>query len=743
MANYLKLFTFVFFSINTYGQAPYIVKNSSETIKLDGILDEETWKNANVMTGFKQYFPNDKNPAKYDTEVRMYTDDKHIYIAAKMISKGKKYIIPSYRRDFRAGGNDNITFCFDTFSDRTNAFMFGTNPYGVQREGLVFNGGLDNGFLNLYWDNKWKVATSIEDGAWYFEAAIPFSTLRFKDGSDSWYFKMYRFDTQANETTLNVAMPQSQIVMAIGYSDKIVFEKTLQKTRANISFIPYVSSRVAKDYEKVNPNDGFKAGIGFDAKVGISSGLNLDITVNPDFSNVEADRQIVNLTRFDVNLPEQRQFFLENSDLFTGFGSTLSNPFLPPTGTLAVGNQLYSPFFSRNIGIGKDAVTGLAVQNRINYGLRLSGKVNNTLRIGALNTQTANDESRGITGDNFSVLAVQKTIFQRSNIAAIFANKFSNKTNELGSRGVNSVAGLEYNLQSINNRWQGKAFYHRSFDETQLSNAFAHGVSLSYNTKKLIARWAHDWLGKGFNAAIGFVPRNNFIHINPTVGLNFFPKNTILNRVSVGYTFDQYISRGIGETDRKTGPFVLIAFQNTMRVLASVNQNYTYLFTDFDVLRSNRKLPLLPKETGYTYYTFESNLVTDLRKKIYLNINPIIGQYYDGRIIALSGNLNYRYQPYGLLAINYSYNDIKVSKGNNKVYVIGPSLDLTLSRKLFFTNLVQYNSQIQNFNINSRLQYRFAPVSDLFLVFTDNHNTETWMPKNKAIFLKLNYWFSL
>ncbi len=738
---YLLLFLYV--PLSVMAQKPYTVKYIDSKITLDGVLDEAAWQNAEVLTGFNQYFPNDKNKAKFDTEVRIMSDDKNIYIAAKMHSKGKKYVIPSLKRDFRAGGNDNITFCFDTFSDRTNAFMFGTNPYGVQREGLLFNGGLDNGFLNLFWDNKWKVETSIEDKAWYFEAIVPLSTLRYKDGSDSWYFKMYRFDTQANETTLNVAMPQSQIVMAIGYSDKIVFEKPLKKSSGSISFIPYVAANVTKDFEAKEPKNIPKSNIGFDAKVGISSGLNLDITVNPDFSNVEADRQIVNLTRFDVNLPEQRQFFLENSDLFTAFGTVVSNPFLPPTGSLGVGNQLYSPFFSRNIGIGKDTTTGLSVPNRINYGLRLSGKVSNTLRIGALNTRTANDDSRGIVGDNFSVLAIQKTVFQRSNISAIFSNKFANKANELGSRNVNSVAGLEYNLQSINNKWQGKIFYHKSFDELRVAKSFAHGAVLTYNTKKFIARWSHDWLGKGFNAAVGFVPRTNFVHINPTVGRNFFPKSKIFNRISVGYTLDQYFSKTIGETDRKTGPFVLVAFQNTMRVLMSANQNFTYLFNDFDVLRSNKKLPSLPKQTSYTYYTFESNIVSDLRKKLFLNINPVIGQYYDGNIASVSGNANFRMQPYGILGMTYSYNNINVSTGKNKVFVLGPSLDLTLSKKLFFTNLVQYNSIIKNFNINSRLQYRFAPVSDLFLVYTDNYNTETWMPKSRAVFFKLNYWLSL
>jgi hypothetical protein len=277
----------------------------------------------------------------------------------------------------------------------------------------------------------------------------------------------------------------------------------------------------------------------------------------------------------------------------------------------------------------------------------------------------------------------------------------------------------------------------------QQENPFATGLLLNYNTRKFIAKWSHDYLGKGFNAEAGFVPRGNFFHFNPTFGFNFFPKSKVLNRYSFGVNYDQYESKGIGVTDRKAGPFVLLAFQNTTRLLTTFSQNFTYLFKDFDALRSNGSLPKLKAGNSYTYYTIDANFVTDQRKTISLNFNPLFGQYYDGRIISMTGNLNYRFQPFGLVALNYSYNDIKLSTGKNKVYVIGPNIDFTMSKKLFWTNYVQYNSQFKNLNVNSRLQWRFAPVSDFFLVYSDNYNSEIWLPKNRALFAKFTYWLSL
>ncbi len=738
-----KLLLIYIFSTTAFSQSPYMVKYTNAKIELDGKQNEIEWKNAQVLNCFQQYFPDDKAMAVYDTEIKILFDDKNIYVAAKMYSKDKNYIVPSLRRDFRAGGSDNITFTFDTFSDFTNGFSFGTNPYGVQREALIYGGGTDNSFLNLYWDNKWKSESFIDDDAWYCEMAIPLSTFRYKDKSDLWNFKCYRFDTQSNESTTLIPMTQNQIIMSLGFAIPIEFEKPLRKSGSNISFIPYLIGKNTNNFEKPSNSDGLKAGIGFDAKVGVTSGLNLDITVNPDFSNVQVDKQVVNLTRFDLNLPEQRQFFLENADLFTGYGSVITNPYVPSSGTAVIGNQLFSPFFSRSIGISLDSTTGQTVQSRIDYGLRLSGKIDNNWRIGILNTQTGKKKDLGIEAQNYTVLSVQRKIFDRSNIAAIFVNKFNVNPSDNGGSIFNRVAGLEYNLNSKDNHWQGKAYYHHSFSSIQAEKPLAHGAVLNYTIKKFTAKWSHDVVGRGFNAESGFVPRNDYVHLNPTFGFNSFPNSKHLNRYSYGIAYDQYQSKTLGLTDLKAGPFLFLGFQNSGSLLASINQNYTYLFKAFDVLRSNNKTQFLNQGSSFIYQTLELNFVSDRRKIISHNFIPIIGTYYDGRIISLSGSVLYRFQPYGLLTFNYTYNDIKVSTGSNKVTVLGPNLDLTLSRSIFWTSYVQYNSQFKNMNVNSRLQWRFAPVSDFFLVYTDNYNTDSWMPKNRAIFAKLTYWFSL
>ena len=743
-----KILSFLLlFSTNLIAQNEnYLVKFTDNKIKADGILNEPIWSETESMGDFWQYFPKDSSKAKYQTEIRMVYDNKNIYISAKCFVKGNKFVVPSLRRDYRAGGNDNVTFVFDTFSDGTNGLLFGMNPLGVMREALLFNGGTDNSFFSEYWDNKWVGDSKIYPNYWTSELIIPFSTLRFNENSKVWKFKSYRFDTQGNETSSLNKIPQNQIIMNLGYSMNIEFENKLKRSGTNIALIPYLAMGQSTDFiNPKNPNNGTKFNYGLDAKVAVTSGLNLDLTINPDFSTVEADRQVINLTRFDINLPEQRQFFLENSDLFSGFGSYNVNPFLPPQGNFGgTGNQILSPFFSRQIGIAKDSVTGLGVQNRILYGARLSGKLDNNWRIGFLNSQTAKDEFKRISGANFTVASVQRKVFGRSNIAAILINKQTlNPELGLNTSKFNRVAGLEYNIGSSNNRWTGKAFYHQTFSEVSKKQAFANGLSLTYNVLKYTAKWQHDWVGNGFESEVGFVPRKDFFHVSPTFGLNFYPRTKKVNRFSVGIAFDQYSMPSVGVTDRTAGPFMSMLFQNTSRFLLSVNQNYTYLFRDFDALRSNDKLPFLPRKTSYTYYNVSLNYTTDQRKKLWLFATPTVGQYYNGQIASLSGSLNYRYQPYMALAMNFTYNYIDLPVATNKVLLIGPRFDLTFTKKLFFTTFAQYNSQFKNMNLNTRLQWRFAPVSDFFIVYVDNYNTANWQSRSRSIQAKLTYWFSL
>jgi hypothetical protein len=202
----------------TQSATPYKVNFTTEKIKIDGILDESVWQHTPNVGSFWQYFPSDTIKAVYQTDVKITYDSKYIYLSAKCYARNNKYVVLSYRRDYRAGANDNVSFVFDTFNDRTNAFLFGTNPLGVMREALLYNGATDNTFFSEFWDNKWVAESKIYDNYWTTEIAIPFTTLRFKEATTQWLFKAYRFDTQINEQSTVAQIPQNQLIMNLGYS---------------------------------------------------------------------------------------------------------------------------------------------------------------------------------------------------------------------------------------------------------------------------------------------------------------------------------------------------------------------------------------------------------------------------------------------------------------------------------------------------------------------------------------------
>ena len=721
--------TFSSFAQNErYIPQPFEVKTTTEKIKIDGILDEKTWQNTNPTGEFWQYFPTDTLKAKQQTEVKISFDDKYIYVSAKCYSKNNKYIIPSNRRDFRAGGNDNISFVFDTFNDKTNAVLFGMNPYGVMREALISNGGSDTQYFNTFWDNKWQGQSKIYDGFWTCEIAIPFSTLRFSEGSQRWNFLSYRFDTQTNETSSTTRIPQVQLIFNLAFTAPMLFEKPLKKSGANISLIPYVAGSSLSDFEKNNPSSGNKITVGGDAKVGITSGLNLDLTVNPDFSNVEADRQVTNLTRFDISYPEQRQFFLENSDLFTNFGSDNANP-----------------FFSRRIGIAIDSASGINVQNKINFGARISGKLNDNWRVGIMGVQTGEDKFKGISATNFIVGAIQRKIFSRSNIAFLLVDKnVLNPEIGRGANAFNRVAGLEYNLASSDNRWAGKLYHHLSYSPVNQGDNFSNGSNLSYFSRKFRFDWLHEWVGKGYNAEVGFVPRNDFFHFSPVARLNFYPNGKLMNRYDLGVGYDQVSVAGYGTTDRQISLGANLSFQNTARLFILLLNNYTSLYNySFNPLRNNKSDSNLQSGSNFTYNNVKIDYISDQRRKISSFITANIGEYYNGTIAGFSGAASYRYQPYGAVTLNFNYNHITSPTTKNDIFLIGPKVDLTFTKSVFWTTFVQYNSQFDNMNINSRFQWRFAPVSDFFLVYTDNYNTINGLAKNRALFAKITYWFNV
>ncbi|WP_347924694.1 DUF5916 domain-containing protein [Pontimicrobium sp. SW4] len=721
------LFTvFIGFSQNK----SFTVKYIDTPIVLDGNLEESVWNDAESATNFWQYFPTDSLQATQQADIKMLFDDTNLYIGMKVNAPSNNFVIPSLRRDFRAGGSDNITLMFDTFNDGTNAFIFGTNPAGVQREILLSGGGNELRGFNGAWDTKWRSETVVHDNYYTVEWIIPFSAFKYREGETKWRFNSYHFDTQANERNTWMQIPQNQPIFSLAYMGDMIFEKPLGNSKTPISIIPYVNGLIGKDYENGITTEDFK--YGGDAKMTIGNSMNLDLTVNPDFSQVEVDQQVTNLTRFEVSLPERRQFFIENSDLFADFGN----------------DRDANPFFSRRIGIARD-VDGNSIENDIIAGARLSGKISNNLRLGILNMQTAEDVANEIPATNNAVITAQHKLFNRSNISFMFINKQATKDYDFlaNEDKYNRVFGLDYRLASEDNTWIGKYFFHKSFSPDTSGKDISSGATTEYNSKNWNLSFGAIYVGDNFRSDLGFIRRTDVFKISPKIERVFWPKTGAIQKHSIT-VMPFYLWRP--ELDFEKSDHTIVTswkaeMKNTSNIELQMFNRFTHLYDSFDPTRTDGGIPL-PGNKGYHYTSFEASYRSDQRKALSFNIQPSIGQFYNGKKYSLGGTMSWRLQPYFLASIQVNYDKINLPNPypDASIWLIGPKFDVTFNKNIFWATFIQYSTQRDNFSINTRLQWRFAPLSDLFVVYNDNYFTDNiFAPRVRSFNVKLTYWLNI
>ena len=705
------------------------IQKAQGEITIDGKLDEVDWKNADVAKDFQQTFPFDSSLAATSTEVMLTYDDKNLYVAAICYDELEgDYVIQSLKRDYSFPVSDAFAVFIDPFDDGANGFSFAVNPLGVQREGLLQNGG---GFgVTTAWDNRWFSETRIEKGKWVVEMKIPFKSIRYKSDITQWGINFARNDLKRNESSTWSWVQRGQNVANMAYTGKLLWDAPPKKAGANISLIPYGIVGVNHDYE-VEKETKVPWNLGLDAKVAITSSLNLDLTIRPDFSQVEVDRQITNLSRFSLFFPEQRQFFIENNDLFARFGFSRIRP-----------------FFSRRIGLQR----GQAVP--ILGGFRLSGKVNQNWRIGFMSMQTEGGVPEGELSQNFTVAAVQRRVFKRSNIGMIFVNKqaFDNFRPDWSE--YNRLVGLDFDLASANGKWQGKAFYHHSFSPGDAAFVGANATWLMYRSANVTAHWNHEYVNENYNAEVGFVPRlsrfnpetgqvekRTYWRLEPSIEHRFYPKNgSVVNYHAPGVYYDGFFDENFGETDRQVQFFYKVKFTNTSYLEVNYNELFTKLFFDTDVTFTDQQSI---GKGGYDYRSGRVFYKTDARKRLNGSASVEYGSYYSGQKLTSGLTVNYRAQPWGIFSIQYDQNEIWLPTGQKaSLHLIGPKFEFSFTKSIFLTTFFQYNTQQDNFNINARFQWRFRPMSDVYLVYTDNYD-QTLSVKNRAVVVKLIWWITL
>ena len=711
-------------AVTARGQKVYGVTTASDEINPDGLLLERTWHEAPVSSGFKQKFPTDSAEAIWSTEVRLAYDNDFIYIAAVCITSpaDEKQVTTLYR-DFPFAQNDAFAVLLNPFNDKLMGFSFEVTPFNSQGERLISNGGNNESGIDPGWDNKWYSGTSLTDSSWVVEIAIPFKTLRYKQEVTRWGINFVRNNLASNEISVWNPVPINLPWEALNYCGTLSFDRKTLPQMSNYSIIPSTTVSLRQDFE--DSNQGLEAIFtpSLDAKIGVTTALNVDATLNPDFSQIDVDRQQLNIGRFELSFPERRQFFIENSDLFASYG-----------------DPNVRPFFSRRIGIVRNG-QGLFENGPVAGGLRLTGKLGKRTRLGVMSVQTRDTEVDGdidgesvkVQGRNYTIGSFQQQVLRQSTLSALVIN-----SQELGNTpDFSRVAGAQANFISNDNQWQGQMFLFHHYDTATHANAY--GASIGRNSRNYGFSLGLTRIDEEFNPQAGFVPRGGIDFITFAPYLLLYPKNEKINRIDVFFDSNYTLNlRGtLLDASAFNGTFWL--FKNTSSALFAINHIYTRLNAPFDP--SNNDGLELESGSDFYYPRLVGRYQSDARKLMTFRLQAEHGRYFNGKITSMSGFINLRLQPHLLAGIDFTLNKIDLPSpfSDNLLALISPSARISVTNRLFITYISQYNTLQKNIGTNVRLQWRFRPVSDLFIVYTDNY-TDNFVLRNQTFSLKFVYW---
>jgi hypothetical protein len=711
------LFSAHIFAQKRNNKFQYHIHRLTSAVKIDGDMDDPAWQDADVAKNFYMVLPMDTSFAKVKTEVRMAYDDKNIYILAVCYKAfAGPSMVESLKRDFAFQKNDNFIFFMDTYNDQTNGYSFGSNAVGAEWDGTMYEGGK----VDLNWTNKWVSAVKDYPDRYVFEASIPFKSIRYKKGISEWGINFSRNDLKTTEKSSWTPIPRQFPTASLAYTGTLVWDVPPPEPGPNIAIIPYVLTGVTKDYAG-HKNAALHLEAGGDAKIAVSSALNLDLTVHPDFSQVDADKQVTNLSRYELFYPETRQFFLENGDQFNNFGYASIRP-----------------FFSRRIGLTSNIIGGA----------RLSGKLDQNWRIGVMDMQTNSNNETGIPAQNFTMIALQRKVFARSNIGFLFVNKESfnypptTSTTPTDSK-YNSNFGLEFNLASADNLFTGKALVLKSFSPDKKGHDFTQAGNLQFANKYWNVGGQYEVVGTNYNAGVGYVPRQGYIKLNPYIGYLFFPTHGAILSHGPQLNLTDYYDGSFNPTDNRAFLSYQITFRNKSILTGLVERDYVKLLQPYDP--TNYTGNFLPVGLQSTWHNAELSYFSIPQSLFTYDFTVDYGGYYDkGKKISVANDVGYRFQPFVNIQMNTTYNNLQLPQpwGQKTFWLVGPRVDVTMTNKFFLTGFFQYNEQGKNININTRLQWRYRPASDFFIVYTDNYLPRPFFVKNRGLVFKFTYWLN-
>ncbi|MEX0771457.1 MAG: DUF5916 domain-containing protein [Balneolaceae bacterium] len=701
-------------------------------VTFDGMPDEEAWQAIDPLP-LTTYIPEAGRDPSEHSEIRIGYSVDYLYVGAHLYDSNPSAIqATTYERNFNTLTSDSFGLILDTYNNNETGVAFFAAPTGARSEFRISNDAVGTSPFNWDWDTFWDLETIRNEDGWFLEMRIPLSSLRFQKQNEQVQMGMtvMRWIARKNESNIFPAIPNNWGFLGHfkpSQTHPVLFEELESKSPLQIT--PYLLGGLHQNHQlntrktEYNRQDDFTREAGLDVKYGLGGNLTLDLTLNTDFAQVEADNEQVNLTRFSLFFPEKRKFFQERSELFD---FSMGGP-----------NRL---FYSRRIGIQEGEKV------RILGGVRLTGSIDKW-DLGFLNMQTARGE--GILSENFGTLRLKRRVFNpNSFIGTIFTTRINEEGEYNYAHGLDATLHLfgdDYLVLNYGQNFEtGAENKLASFDATRLRfewqtrriTGFGYSIGFSRN-------------GPTFNPGLGFIVREEYTRYGSNINYGWFSdENSKFQNHQIEFGGNIFFRNTGGYLETvDIGPSWVTNWKSGSRLEVSSSYNFEDLSEPFILFDK-----LSVSDGQYHFVDVEASFNTPQADIYNALVSVNAGQFFDGYRLSgdfssvLTFSRHFNLQPY------YEINRVSFPDRNESftAHIWRIRAEFYLNTKLSVMTFIQYSNAADLAISNFRIRYNPREGNDLYIVYNENLNTNRFdhfpvqpFSQARAIMVKYTYTFNL
>lgn len=653
---------------------------------IDGRVDEDVWSGAAIVNQLYQREPKPGEPVSEKTEFLFLVDRNNIYIGIHCYDDRKKITAKELARDVSLGEDDRIQVIFDTFLDGRNGYWFQVGPRGSIGDALIGENGKD---FNKSWDGLWEGKAVITEKGWDCELMIPFKTMGFKKGQETWGLKLIRHIRRKAESAYWPATSLNADKFQVSDAGRLTGLNDISQG-IGLDLIPYLTGGVSK--KKPDDAKAVYSG-GLDAFFQISPSIKVAATLNTDFAQTEVDEKQINLTRFNLFFPEKRDFFLDGAGYYNfGINGDRENP----------QNTQMIPFFSRRIGLDPD---GNPVA--IKYGGKITGKAGKW-NIGILHIKDDNQWDN----PGYTVGRISRNMGKQSSIGIMGTNG-----NAL-SEGNNSLAGIDLHLASSEIKKNKNLVFNlyglKTFTPGLSGKDISFGTEINYPNDLVNFRIGYLQIGDNFNPGLGFVPRKDIQNIYGSIMFGPRPKRWGILQVKTGTKISSISSLSTGKAQSTLADLNYMDLYFLSGDIISLSSQYQFesLEKDFNIFRDF----IIPAD-DYGFWRHSIQLTSARRRNLWVSARAGTGNFYSGKRFDWLLQFGYKVAVPLYIGMESDIKHITLPDGPFTAQIYRVNINFLFGPDVSWSNYAQYDNKTEKIGWQSRFQWIIKPGKEIFLTF--------------------------